>query len=241
MATDVNKTTLKTYFNTGDQPTEAQFTDFIDSTINQTDGTDQSISSSLDMHGTSVSASGGIFYVSGSIHCEDPAATGRGAGAATGSAFSVRTTNLNGETITTILVDLEGMKSKNDDNDVIGIAGTDSASLMRWETARHGVCYKIEMACIEAPTGGTEDIDLLSNSSPSATYDTDGSGFTALLTAGGDWSLGKRLGTDGSNGVQTQLANNDYLYLAAGDSNTDGVYTAGKYIIKLYGVKTDFS
>tara|TARA_Y100000356_G_scaffold130351_1_gene132521 strand:- start:121 stop:846 length:726 start_codon:yes stop_codon:yes gene_type:complete len=241
MATDVNKTTLKTYFNTGDQPTEAQFTDFIDSTINQTDGTDQSISSSLDMHGTSVSASGGIFYVSGSIHCEDPAATGRGAGAATGSAFSVRTTNLNGETITTILVDLEGMKSKNDDNDIIGIAGTDSASLMRWETARHGVCYKIEMACIEAPTGGTEDIDLLSNSSPSATYDTDGSGFTALLTAGGDWSLGKRLGTDGSNGVQTQLANNDYLYLAAGDANTDGVYTAGKYIIKLYGVKTDFS
>ena len=27
----------------------------------------------------------------------------------------------------------------------------------------------------------------------------------------------------------------------AGDAGTDGVYTAGKYIIKFYGVKSDFS
>ena len=241
MATDVNKTSLKGYFNTGDQPTEAQFTDFIDSTINQTDGVDQSISSSLNMQGTAVSSSGGIFYVSGSIHCEDPAATGRGLGAITGSAFSCKTSNLNGETITTILVDLEGMKSKDDDGDVIGISGTPSSSLMRWETARHGVCYKVEMACIEAPTGGTEDIDIKSNSTSVATYDTDGSGYTAILTANGDWSLGKRLGTDGANGTQTQIANNDYLYLCSGDGNTDEVYTAGKLIIKMYGVKSDFS
>tara|TARA_R110001592_G_scaffold52159_1_gene159824 strand:+ start:331 stop:1002 length:672 start_codon:yes stop_codon:yes gene_type:complete len=31
-------TTLKTYFNTGDQPTEAQFVDLIDSSLNLTDG-----------------------------------------------------------------------------------------------------------------------------------------------------------------------------------------------------------
>ena len=47
MATNVNKTTLKGYFNTGDQPTESNFTDFIDSTINQADGTYQSISSAV--------------------------------------------------------------------------------------------------------------------------------------------------------------------------------------------------
>ena len=33
-----NRTTLKGYFNTGDQPTEAQFHDLIDSQINLTDG-----------------------------------------------------------------------------------------------------------------------------------------------------------------------------------------------------------
>ena len=49
------------------------------------------------------------------------------------------------------------MKSKDDEGDVIGIAGTANSYLMKWETARHGVAYKLEAACIEAPTGGTED------------------------------------------------------------------------------------
>ena len=39
MATQTG-TTLKTYFNTGDQPTEAQFGDLIDSNLNLTDGGD---------------------------------------------------------------------------------------------------------------------------------------------------------------------------------------------------------
>ena len=37
MATQTG-TTLKTYFNTGDKPTEAQFADLIDSNLNLTDG-----------------------------------------------------------------------------------------------------------------------------------------------------------------------------------------------------------
>ena len=231
MATNVTKTTLKTYFNTGDQPTEANFTDLIDSNLNLADTTAQSVVSATTFGGQ-MSAS--AVYASGALQIEDTGATGRGAGALTGSAFSVKTANINGECVTTILVDLEGMKSKNDEGDVIGIAGTANSYLMKWETAVHGIAYKLEMACLEAPTGGTEDIDLRSNSSATATYDTDGSSFTALLAAGGDWSVGKRLGTDGANGTQTQIANNDYLYLVVGDANTDGVYTAGKYVIKIY-------
>ena len=235
---NATKTVLKTYFNTGDQPTEANFVNLIDSNVNTTDTTAQSVVSPLTLGGlTSASA----VYASGALHIEDTGATGRGAGAATGSAFSVKTANFNGECITTILVDLQGMKSKDDEADVIGIAGTAASYLMKWETARHGTAYKLEAACIEAPTGGTEDIDILSNSSATATYDTDGSGFTDILLAGGDWAVGKRLGTDGANGTQTQIANNDYLYLAAGDANTDGIYTAGKLIIKIYGVLSDFS
>ena len=238
MATNVTKTTLKTYYNTGDQPTESNFTDLIDSNLNLADTTAQAVVSATTFGGQ-MSAS--AVYASGALHIENTSATGRGAGAATGSAFSVKTANFNGECVTTILVDLQGMKSKNDEADIIGIDGTAASYLMKWETAYHGTCYKVEMACIEAPTGGTEDIDLLCNSSVTATYDTDGSGFTDLLLAGGDWAVGKRLGTDGANGTQTQIANNDYLYLAAGDANTDGVYTAGKLIIKCYGVLSDFS
>ena len=238
MATDVAKTALKGYFNTGDQPTEANFTDLVDSTINQTDTTAQSVASPITLGGlTSASA----VYVSGALHMESTSTTGRGAGAATGSAYSCKVANINGETVTTLLVDIEGMKSMNDEGDVIGITGTDSASLMKWSNSINGILYKVEMACLEAPTGGTEDIDLLCNSSATATYDTDGSGFTDLLLAGGDWAVGKRLGTDGANGTQTGLTNLDHIYLTSGDTGTNGIYTAGKFIIKFYGVKTDFS
>ena len=164
----------------------------------------------------------------------------RGAGAATGSAYKCNVASINGERVTTLLVDLEGMKSKNTDGDVIGISGTTSASLMKWNNSIHGVCYKVEMACIEAPTGGTEDIVLKASASAGFTYN-DACGAPSILAAGGDWVIGKRLGTDGANGTQTQINDGDAIYLTSGDGNTDGVYTAGKYIIKFYGVKSDFS
>ena len=239
MATDVAKTALKGYFNTGDQPTEANFTDLVDSTLNQTDVTAQSITSPITLGGI---ASASAVYVSGALHMESTSTIGRGAGAATGSAYSCKVANINGETVTTLLIDIEGMKSMNDEGDVIGITGTASSSLMQWNTAVNGILYKLEMTCLEAPTGGTEDIDLRSGTPGGTTYDGDGSGFAALLAAGGDWSLGKRLGTDGANGTQTQIgANLDHIYLVSGDAGTDGIYTAGKFIIKMYGVKADFS
>jgi hypothetical protein len=239
MATDVAKTALKGYFNTGDQPTEANFTDLVDSTINQTDTTAQSITSPITLGGI---ASASAVYVSGALHIESTSTTGRGAGAATGSAYSCKVANINGEAVTTLLVDIEGMKSMNDEGDVIGIASTASSSLMKWSNSINGILYKLEMTCLEAPTGGTEDIDLRSAAAGGATYDTDGSGYTALLAAGGDWAVGKRLGTDGANGTQTQIgADGDHIYLVSGDANTDAVYTAGKFIIKMYGVLSDFS
>ena len=54
------KTTLKTYFNTGDKPTESQFGDLVDSNINQTDTTAQSVASDLTLTGE-VSVSGDKF------------------------------------------------------------------------------------------------------------------------------------------------------------------------------------
>ena len=227
MASNKTRTQLKAYFETGDKPTQAQFADLIESNINLTDAT---------------TVTGNLQLSSSLLHVSASSFTTRGAGAATGSAFHCKTVSINGETITTILVDLEGMKSKNDEGDVIGIAGTNSASLMKWDTSEHGIMYKMEAACVEAPTGGTEDIDIRSNAAGGLTYDGDGNAFTALLAAGGDWAVGKRLGTDGANGTQTQIAaNGDHIYLVAGDAGTDGIYTAGKFIIKFYGVKADFS
>ena len=107
MATNVTKTTLKTYFNTGDQPTESNFTDLVDSNINQTDTTAQSVASALTVSGL-VSMSNAATYVSGNMHHTDPGMTTRGAGALTGSAYECRTANVNGEVVTTIGVGSDG-------------------------------------------------------------------------------------------------------------------------------------
>ena len=50
MATQTG-TTLKTYFNTGDKPTEAQFVDLIDSNLNLSDSSTQTVSSPVTISG----------------------------------------------------------------------------------------------------------------------------------------------------------------------------------------------
>ena len=79
----------------------------------------------------------------------------------------------------------------------------------------------------------------LSPGIPNVNKGTNVGPFTALLAAGGDWAVGKRLGTDGANGTQTQIADNDYIYLVEGDTAaTTGEFNGGKLVIRLYGRAT---
>ena len=52
MASNVTKTTLKTYFNTGDQPTESNFADLIDSNLNLGETATQTVLSSIRISGS---------------------------------------------------------------------------------------------------------------------------------------------------------------------------------------------
>jgi len=228
MASNKTRTQLKQYFETGDKPTQAQFADLIESNVNLTDAT--TVTGDLEISSSLLQVSASSF-------------TTRGAGAATGSNFHCKLAHLNGETVTTILVDLEGMKSKNDTDDVIGIAGTNSASLMKWDTDKHGILFRVELACLETPAGGEPDIDVRASQIGGATYDTDGSGFTLLVSGGGDFAVGRSINQNSDNGLhqQTQLANGDHIYLTAGSNGADAVYTAGKFLIKFFGAKADFS
>ncbi len=139
----------------------------------------------------------------------------------------------NGGIITTLKIDLTGLKSKNDVDDVIGIDGTAKASFIRVITASHGFVYRGEMSCIELPAASSNvglDIDLASEGVDTGAYDTDGSGYTSILAAGGNWALGQT-----KTFLQGPLAN-EYLYMTTGATHTgDSVYTAGQFIIKLYG------
>ena len=157
-----------------------------------------------------------------------------GAGAlSTAVAPKVQIRTVSGEIITTLKIDLTGLKSKSDVDDVIGVDGVAKAYFIRIVTATHGFVYRGEMSCIELPTASTNvglDIDLASEGVDTGAYDTDGNGYTSIIAAGGNWALGLT-----KTFLQGPLAN-EYIYLLTGATHTgDSVYTGGQFIIKFYG------
>ena len=144
------------------------------------------------------------------------------------SPISSYVSEVNGEIVTTILIDLGvGDIHSQGSNKIIGEDGVSDAYVTRITDAINGVVYKGEISCIEVPVQGDPDINVKvkSTSEPAGTTGTD----HELLNAG-TWTLGATgVFTFPSGGIT-----DDYLYLVQGGS-VDNVYTAGKFIIKLYG------
>ena len=169
----------------------------------------------------------------------EPFPTGAGAD---GSAGGITTTieKINGEIITTMLVDIHGLLCSGTIKDIIGEDGASAAYITRLLPAKNGVVYKCEMACIEAPVGSNTslDIDLVSSTHSRAEDQTyDGGGGTdelSLIAAGASWTKGMR--KISAAGLNWTNLSQDYIYLANGSgANSGGTYTAGKFIIKFYG------
>ena len=127
------------------------------------------------------------------------------------------------------------------EKDVIGENGVAAAYLTQITTAVNGVIYKAEMSCVETPAtlsgATTADIDLVSNSNSLAQgADYDSAGTAVVLIAA---TAGYKAGTHRQSAAGADFENvvDDYLYLAAGAApgGSGGRYSAGKFIIKLYG------
>lgn len=158
------------------------------------------------------------------------------------TAFAPITTRriVNGTIITEIKVDLTGLGCKGAAaGDAIGLVSTvPDAYIGRYVVATDGIVFKVEMICLELPAGSgsaTLNIDLTPNSSSGLGYDEAVSGTAIIdnssLSSGSTLVAGEVV----QNAVPA-LTGNDYLYLTEGDTAaTDGVYTAGQFIIRLYG------
>lgn len=160
---------------------------------------------------------------------ELPAEHGAGA---IGTAFAPRTFrwNDNGTIITEIHIDLTGLDSSGTANDVIGLAdpGTDAAYIGRNVVAKNGIIYKVEMTCLEVPTGGDADVILVAGSAADETFDDTVANTATIADGTGDWTLGQTVSfVDG-------ITANYYLYLTQGATD-DAAYTAGQFLIRLYG------
>lgn len=160
--------------------------------------------------------------------------TGPSAGAGitggTGTVYKSQTIRLGGVYWTTIMVDLTGLASSTTDLDIIGV-GSSAAHLGQILAAQHGTILAVRMTCLELPAGGADDIDLYSAAEGTGVFDGAVGSLTetALITAGAAWANGT---VKGSTAVP---AAGEYLYLCGGEAGTAATYTAGKFVIELFG------
>ena len=143
---------------------------------------------------------------------------------------------INEEYITTILIDIEDLYSTAGRGGTIGENSGTNSYITQLTTDVNGVIYKAEMGCIETPAGGNEaDIALAAISAAPDTGDdvTLDAGFQVLVDLGDAWSIGKSMDA----GLRTDYGdlNGKYLFLYGGGISGGGTYTAGKFVIKLYG------
>jgi hypothetical protein len=160
-------------------------------------------------------------------------ASGAGAGftGGTGAVYKSGIRKVGDLFITTILLDLTGTASSTTDLDVIGVAGA-GCHIGQVTAAQNGTVYGIRMTCLEAPAGGVTDIDLYSADEATLAFDSAisaATGEVALITAGGAWTAAT---TRGNSDVPVA---NQYLYLLGGAGGTAATYTAGKFVIELFG------
>jgi hypothetical protein len=140
----------------------------------------------------------------------------------------------------------------------IGESGLTGSYLAKLTAAENGYIIGADMICTEVPVGGTADIDLFVSSESTGSHAelSQPPFLNALVQADEDWQLGDfKSYVSGAFGVAfggkapasgnlpDHQVGGDYLYLGHGSSNYEsgaaqaaGTYTAGKYVIRLYGI-----
>ena len=159
---------------------------------------------------------------------------GTGISTGTGTLFKGAVLRMGDVIETTIVIDVTGLNSGNADGDVIGVAATANCHLGQITAAKNGTLFAGTMQCVETPGGGEPDVDLFSATEATGTEEALVTGLTetALLAAAADWT-----GVLAPKSLTAMPVADSYLYLAGGtaSSPTNATYTAGKFVIKLYG------
>ncbi len=162
---------------------------------------------------------------------DEALATTAGAGitSGTGTVYRNSVSRANGIITTSILIDLTGLESAPADLGFIGV-GSSATHIGQITTARNGTILAVRMTCLELPAGGADDIDLYSATEGTGTRADNMTDLTetVLITSGAAWASGT---VRASTGVP---ANGEYLYLTTGEAAA-GTYTAGKFLIELFG------
>lgn len=172
------------------------------------------------------------------VHSTGANSPGTGFSAAAYTSNTGITGLIQGEVITSIFLDIHalGLSSGTHAKDAIGIADSSNPAYFTQITqTKNGVVYAGELICVEEPVGGDTSIGVFANTSGSIAPDANASeDSNHEICAASTQTLGKRTAfTITSGGNQ-----NDYLYLVQGGT-TDAAYSAGKFIVRLFGAPTE--
>ena len=141
---------------------------------------------------------------------------------------------ISGLIITEVHIDLQGLKAKGGDaGDVIG-TGTVPAYIYR-DVTDNGIIFKHEIICTELPASATgtitTDINVAWNSSGNIDFDEAGGTGSQINTEG---LVAGQVVVDETAAITA----NHYAYLTEGDTAaSNGSYTAGQLIYRMYGYK----
>jgi len=170
-----------------------------------------------------------------SLGTTEAVSAGTGITTGTGTVYKSSVVKVGGIFETNIYIDLTGLSS-NAAGDIIGKDATANSHIGQITTAVNGTIVGGYMQCLETPTTGEPDIDLFYADEATGTEDAAVSGLTnqvSVLAAAADWTIAANVNMRPLSAI---VAADKYLYLVGGGGTTDGVYDAGKYLIKLYGV-----
>ena len=185
--------------------------------------------------GTTVGANNASLGTAATIFNITPNAHGSGVADA---AINTFVNKIGGDIITTILVDLHGGLASGGANDVIGTdGGAANAYIAEITKEVNGIPYLIEFACLEVPTGGDPDINLVCSATGTTAENAGVTSGTVLLN-NGDLTLG--FYAEAAGGSTLAALTKKYLYLTCGDA-TDAAYTAGNLVIKIHGAAFDYA
>jgi hypothetical protein len=186
--------------------------------------------------GTSTGANNASLGTAATIFNVTPNAHGSGI---TDAAINTFINKIGGDIITTILIDLHGgLASGGTADDVIGTdGGAANAYIAELTSAVNGIPYLVEFMCLEVPTGGDPDINLVCSATGTTAENAAVTSGTVLFN-NGDLTLGLHNEADG--GTTLSALTKKYLYLTSGDA-TEAAYTAGKIMIKIHGAAFDYA
>jgi hypothetical protein len=133
---------------------------------------------------------------------------------------------------TTIFIDLTGLNSSAA-ADIIGKQTTANCHLGQVTAAVNGTLFKGSYYCLEVPATGEPDIDVFYADEATGTEDAAVTGLTndtAMKEAAADFTAVGQ----GFDFIAVPPADK-YIYLVGSGGGTDATYTAGQFVIELWG------